>query len=375
MHCPSKPKPPGLVITTLTPMYKACLDLHADFQLRPTHAFGGVPEFAVFATKLIPRQTTITGLEGILIEVDADGPLSPSSLRSTIESRYGPTRLAGPISRVNHQCRQFNAVFAYPDRPRTGSVITIRATKQISVGEEITVTYSSSYFGLDNADCLCYDCEQHGIGGWSGSPLPHLGRSRTRKDSVLKDQTMVKADRICYRSLDLPPTRVPGDYIKTLRLQDARRCIVPQCQVLCVELPATSICHSCATRILATHTTTSAMMRYFKALLSGKVVLGHAHTSAPFQNAAEYLSQLDIPGWNVAPRILCFYSSQDRDDMIRKCSLQDGTATWTVDEAASKLKVDCTIWLVTLVQSSVYGDGSRFPTCILTYREHKVRKF
>ena len=40
----------------------------------------------------------------------------------------------------------------------------VRANRMMNIGEEITTYYGSSYFGLDNFECMCHSCEKKQVG-------------------------------------------------------------------------------------------------------------------------------------------------------------------------------------------------------------------
>jgi len=69
--------------------------------------------------------------------------------------------LFGPVRFANHDC-EANARLT-----TTGSYgMKVIATKDIGIGEEITVKYGENYFGENNCECLCKTCEDYGRGGW-----------------------------------------------------------------------------------------------------------------------------------------------------------------------------------------------------------------
>lgn len=69
----------------------------------------------------------------------------------------------GPARFINHDCDP-NGEF------RTdGKSIALKLIKPVGIGEEITVSYSSSYFGPGNTDCLCRTCEHNGKGAYDKS--------------------------------------------------------------------------------------------------------------------------------------------------------------------------------------------------------------
>ncbi|PVH70127.1 hypothetical protein DL98DRAFT_357429, partial [Cadophora sp. DSE1049] len=64
------------------------------------------------------------------------------------------SNLFGATSLSNHDCKANSRLTT------TGpSGMKIIATRDINIGEEITVTYAANYIGKDNCECLCKDCE------------------------------------------------------------------------------------------------------------------------------------------------------------------------------------------------------------------------
>jgi histone-lysine N-methyltransferase SUV420H len=104
--------------------------------------------------------------------------------------------LFGPASFSNHDCRANSRLTT------TGpSGVKIIATRDIHVGEEITVTYAANYFGEDNCECLCKDCEDHYRNGWrSANP--------TSKPAEMDPDEDAKNRHNLVRSI-----RFPGDYL------------------------------------------------------------------------------------------------------------------------------------------------------------------
>ncbi|KAL2270528.1 hypothetical protein VTJ83DRAFT_2712 [Remersonia thermophila] len=123
-------------------------------------------EASVTARRLIKRNEPIKHLAGIQVTVtpqeeaqlaqwNKDFSLIISSRRKQTSLFMGPARFA------NHDC---NANARLVTRGQAG--IEIFATRDIALGEEITITYSESYFGENNCECLCQTCEDNLVNGW-----------------------------------------------------------------------------------------------------------------------------------------------------------------------------------------------------------------
>ncbi|KAK4244780.1 hypothetical protein C7999DRAFT_16997 [Corynascus novoguineensis] len=123
-------------------------------------------EASITARRSIRRNEAIKYLAGIQVTVtpeeEAQLALRNKDFSLVVSSRSKLTSLfMGPARFANHDCKA-NA------RLVTGGQagIQIFACRDIAVGEEITVTYSESYFGENNCECLCQTCEENGINGW-----------------------------------------------------------------------------------------------------------------------------------------------------------------------------------------------------------------
>lgn len=124
-------------------------------------------EGCVVAKHLIKKGEHIPYLEGWLagLEDDVDQTFQGETDFSIIHtSRNGNANLLlGPARFVNHDCNP-NCSFS-----RKGKKISLRAIKEIHVGQEVTVTYAKNYFGYRNRECRCVSCEIRGVNGF-GSP-------------------------------------------------------------------------------------------------------------------------------------------------------------------------------------------------------------
>lgn len=123
-------------------------------------------EASITARRPIRRNEAIKYLAGIQVTVspeeEAQLALRKKDFSLVVSSRSKLTSLfMGPARFANHDCKA-NARLV--TRGQAG--IEIFASRDIDMGEEITVTYSESYFGEDNCDCLCQTCEDNATNGW-----------------------------------------------------------------------------------------------------------------------------------------------------------------------------------------------------------------
>ncbi|KAF5097820.1 hypothetical protein D0Z00_002257 [Geotrichum galactomycetum] len=124
-------------------------------------------EGCVVARQHIKKGAHIEFLDGWLagLEDDVENTFQGETDFSIIHtSRNGNANLLlGPARFVNHDCSP-NCSFS-----RKGKRISLRAIKNISPGQEVTVTYAKNYFGYRNRECRCVTCEVRGVNGF-GTP-------------------------------------------------------------------------------------------------------------------------------------------------------------------------------------------------------------
>ncbi|KAK4160676.1 putative histone-lysine N-methyltransferase set-9 [Cladorrhinum sp. PSN259] len=137
------------------------------FEVNATNRYTIVSfEASVTARRYIRRNETIKYLAGIQVtitpEEEAQMALRKKDFSLVVSARSKTTSLfMGPARFANHDC---NANARLVTRGQAG--IEIIACRDIDVGDEITVSYSDSYFGEDNCECLCQTCESKLINGW-----------------------------------------------------------------------------------------------------------------------------------------------------------------------------------------------------------------
>jgi histone-lysine N-methyltransferase SUV420H len=124
-------------------------------------------EASITARKDIKKGEAIKYLTGIQVAItkqeEKDLDVTRRDFSIVMSSRKKtPSLFLGPARFANHDC-DANAKLS-----TTGlHGMQIVATKDIEVGEEITVTYGVDYFGEDNCECLCATCEKLQRNGWA----------------------------------------------------------------------------------------------------------------------------------------------------------------------------------------------------------------
>ncbi|KAF9886569.1 Histone-lysine N-methyltransferase set9 [Aspergillus nanangensis] len=124
-------------------------------------------EAAICARKFIKQGQEIKYLSGTLVpmtrEEEQDLDLKRKDFSIVMSSRRKtPSFFLGPARFANHDC---NANGRLVTRGSEG--MQVMATRDIYIGEEITVSYGDDYFGIDNCECLCMTCERAVRNGWA----------------------------------------------------------------------------------------------------------------------------------------------------------------------------------------------------------------
>lgn len=126
-------------------------------------------EAAVTARKRIREGDKIKYLCGTLVPL-TDAELQDLDLTqrnfSIVQSDRKKNTLIflGPARFANHDCAANGRLVSVG---KDG--LEVHATRNIDVGEEITVTYSHGYFGSNNEECLCHTCELQARNGWTSA--------------------------------------------------------------------------------------------------------------------------------------------------------------------------------------------------------------
>ena len=124
-------------------------------------------EAAVCARKPIKKGQEIKYLSGTLVAMtpdeEKDLDLSRRDFSIVMSSRHKtPSLFMGPARFANHDCNSNGRLMT-----RGSEGMQVVANRDISIGEEITVSYGEDYFGIDNCECLCQTCERAWQNGWA----------------------------------------------------------------------------------------------------------------------------------------------------------------------------------------------------------------
>ncbi|WYZ41067.1 hypothetical protein EsH8_IV_001408 [Colletotrichum jinshuiense] len=138
------------------------------FEVNSTNRYTIVShEAAITARRFIGRNENVKYLAGTQVNISPEEEREMTARKKDfsiiISARSKCASLfMGPARFANHDCG------ANAKLMTTGSAgIEIIATRNIDVGEEITVTYAENYFGEDNCECLCRTCEDRCANGWA----------------------------------------------------------------------------------------------------------------------------------------------------------------------------------------------------------------
>lgn len=134
-------------------------------------------EAAVTARKPIKRGHTIKYLCGTMVsmtrEEEEDLDLTRRDFSIVMSSRKKtPSLFLGPARFANHDCDASGKLVT-----RGSEGMEVVATRDIEVGEEITVSYGEDYFGDSNCECLCRTCELAEANGWSNESFDSQNQS------------------------------------------------------------------------------------------------------------------------------------------------------------------------------------------------------
>lgn len=124
-------------------------------------------EAAICARKFIKKGQEVKYLSGTLVpmtaEEERDLDLTRRDFSIVMSSRRkSPSFFLGPARFANHDCDANGRLVT-----RGTEGMQVVATRDIQVGEEITVSYGEDYFGVDNCECLCLTCERGLRNGWA----------------------------------------------------------------------------------------------------------------------------------------------------------------------------------------------------------------
>ncbi|GAB1199881.1 Histone-lysine N-methyltransferase set9 [Aspergillus pseudonomiae] len=190
-------------------------------------------EAAICARKFIKQGQEIKYLSGTLVpmtrEEEQELDLKRKDFSIVMSSRRKtPSFFLGPARFANHDC---NANGRLVTRGSEGMQVV--ATRDIYIGEEITVSYGGDYFGIDNCECLCLTCERAVRNGWashvdseeesSKASTPALNDEAMSNDSLLSPR---KRKHHLDSDSDISPSSTPRKRSKFTRQSSKLRSAV-----------------------------------------------------------------------------------------------------------------------------------------------------
>ncbi|KAF7523000.1 hypothetical protein G7054_g11933 [Neopestalotiopsis clavispora] len=202
------------------------------FEVNTTNRYTIVTyEAAVTARRFIKRGESIKYLSGIQVLItpkeEDEMTKRKKDFSIVVSSRSKCASLfMGPARFANHDC-DANARLVITSQ----STIEIFATKNILLGDEITVTYGDNYFGEDNCECLCHTCENNLANGWAqpdGEALPAGQVTRSIEDDEgyrlrrrRRDDSAARSSREPSRTPDVR-RRVSRSKTKLMRTESSQ---------------------------------------------------------------------------------------------------------------------------------------------------------
>ena len=166
----------------------------AGFEVGSTNRYTlTTPEACILARKPYRAGETIKYLTGamVLMTPEEEDKLDDSSDFSVIcSSRMkGTSVLLGPARFANHDCNP-NCKFITTNKDN----VSLMATRNIEIGDEITIMYSDDYFGDNNCECLCQTCElrvQNGFAACPATPVVNATAAAATPQLYSSDQVNV----------------------------------------------------------------------------------------------------------------------------------------------------------------------------------------
>ncbi|WQF76819.1 Putative SET domain, histone-lysine N-methyltransferase domain, SET domain superfamily [Colletotrichum destructivum] len=165
------------------------------FEVNSTNRYTIVShEAAITARRFIRKNETIKYLAGTQVNISPEEEREMTARKKDfsiiISARNKCASLfMGPARFANHDCGANAKLMT-----TSSATIEIIATRNIDVGEEITVTYAENYFGEDNCECLCRTCENRCINGWAPTE-GEVGVKKSIEDSVMDGYSLRRRRR------------------------------------------------------------------------------------------------------------------------------------------------------------------------------------
>ncbi|BFZ60385.1 histone lysine methyltransferase Set9 [Saitoella coloradoensis] len=163
----------------------------AGFEVASTSRYAAVSskaEACILATRNWTAGEIIQRLQGTLAPMTREEELAHAASSRDFSILHSSRLkamclLLGPARFVNHDCKP-NAAFVTQNQ-----TLTIKAIRDIRIGEEIVVKYAEDYFGIGNCECLCQTCENTGRGAYAkksddaSEEIPELTNSLNNREN------------------------------------------------------------------------------------------------------------------------------------------------------------------------------------------------
>ena len=177
-------------------MYIETWRTDTNWQITTTNRFkADTVEGNVTARENMQAGSTISYLTGTMVRLSSDEveKLGKSQRDfSVVAMRYGQEGFfLGPARFLNHDCEPNARLLPHENE----SKVSVKAIKDISPGDDITVSYGEDYFDRGNIHCLCYTCKSMGRNGW---------KSFNSASSATESETNAAADTGRGKKRSLP---------------------------------------------------------------------------------------------------------------------------------------------------------------------------
>ena len=187
-------------------MYIETWRTDTNWQITTTNRFkADTVEGNVTARESMKAGSTISHLTGTMVRLSSDEVEKMGEAQtdfSLVAMRYGQEHFfLGPARFLNHDC-QPNARLVLHEKEQK---VSVKAIKDISPGDDITVSYGNDYFDDENIHCLCQTCKGMGRNGWKLS-------SSSSSSASMKTNAATNTSQVKKRSLPMDDKDEASDF-------------------------------------------------------------------------------------------------------------------------------------------------------------------